>query len=236
MSALALEASTALAAWRAGAKAVLAAGGSRSNLLVTIQQPCNLNQDWLTARSPHKFASRGDDIRDVANTIFPEKLAARAATRDQLYEMYLERHDRTGRWRRGRHAWGTYFERLVRFPASNVNQLERVINKLRAWPTRSTTGLVFHLSSPAVDAPRTRGGPCWHYGELLWNADGTLDLVAVYRNHDFFNKVLGNYIGLGRLLRFICTAADKNPGRLVCHSVHAYHEGSQASLLAMLSE
>lgn len=236
MSSLVVEGDTALAAWKEGVAAVLAAGGQRSNLLVTVQHPCELDPNWLIARSPHRFAPRGDDIRDVANTIFPEKLAARSGTRVALYEQYLKRHDRTRRWQRGRHAWGTYFERLIRFPASGVNQLERAIDKLRTWPTRNTTGLVFHLSSPAVDAPRTRGGPCWHYGEILWNADGSLDLVAVYRNHDFFNKALGNYIGLGRLLRFICDQSGKRPGTLVCHSVHAYHEGSQAALRAMATE
>lgn len=236
MSSLVVEGGTALDAWKMGVAAVLAAGGHRKNLIVTIQRPCDVDPTWLLARSPHRFAPRGDDIRDVANTIFPEKLALRVDTRAALYEQYLKRHDRTRRWRRGQHAWGTYFERLIRFPASGVNQLDRAIVKLRTWPTRNTTGLVFHLSSPAVDAPRTRGGPCWHYGELLWNADGSLDLVAVYRNHDYFNKVLGNYIGLGRLLRFICEQSGKRPGALVCHSVHAYHEGSQGALRALAGE
>lgn len=223
----------AIEAWRTGVAVLLNAGGELSNLITTIQQPCVVDTSWLTDHSPHRFSTKGDDIRDVANTIFPAKLSARAADRQNLYAMYLQRHDRVRRWKRGRHAWGTYFERLVRFPLSGVNQLDRVIDKLRNWPTRNTTGLVFHLSSPAVDAPRTRGGPCWHYGELLWNADSSIDLVAVYRNHDFYNKVLGNFIGLGRLLEFICEQSGKHPGKLVCHSVHAYHDGSVQALRAM---
>jgi thymidylate synthase len=224
---------TALEAWRMGVTALLKAGGELTNLITTIQQPCVIEPSWLVDRSPHKFSNRGDDIRDVANTIFPTKLVARAASRTSFYDMYLQRHDRARTWAHGRHAWGTYFERLVRFPSSGVNQLERVIDKLRNWPTRNTTGLVFHLSSPAVDAPRTRGGPCWHFGELLWNADNSIDLVAVYRNHDFYNKVLGNFIGLGRLLEFICEQSGKQPGKLICHSVHAYHDGSIRALRAM---
>lgn len=226
---------TSLDAWRAGVRLLMSAGGELSNLITTIQLPCLIETNWLIERSPHRFSDNGDDIRDVANTIFPEKLAMRAANRTNLYDMYLLRHDRVHRWRRGRHAWGTYFERLIRFPSSGVNQLERVIQKLQTWSVRNTAGLVFHLSSPAVDAPRTRGGPCWHYGELLWNADGTIDLVAVYRNHDFHNKVLGNFIGLGRLLRFICDQSGKQPGKLVCHSIHAYHDGSIRALRAMAS-
>jgi len=228
-----VEGDNGLEAWQKGVRAVLAAGGQVSNLITTIHQPCIVDLAWLKNCSPHSFSNKGDNVKDVANTIFPDKLRQRAVDRNAFYEMYLARHDRAHRWQRGRHAWGTYFERLVRFPKSGVNQLERVIVKLRTWPIRNTTGLVFHLSSPAVDAPRTRGGPCWHYGELLWNADDSLDLVAVYRNHDFFNKVLGNFIGLGRLLEFICEQSGKSPGTLVCHSVHAYYDGSMHAMKAL---
>jgi hypothetical protein len=57
---------------------------------------------------------------------------------------------------------------------------------------------------------------------VLWGRDDVIDLVAVYRNHDFLKKALGNYIGLGQLLQFIAAESDKKPGRVVCHSVHAY--------------
>lgn len=233
MSVMAVEQQTSLEAWRVGVSALLGAGGTLNNLMTTIQKPCAIDPAWLVDRSPHRFTAKGDNIRDVANTIFPAKIAARVTDRADLYETYLRRHDRAHHWKRGRHAWGAYFERLVRFPSSGVNQLERVINKLSTWPVRNTTGLVFHLSSPAIDAPRTRGGPCWHYGELLWHAGDLIDLVVVYRNHDFCNKVLGNFIGLGRLLRFICDQSGKRPGRLVCHSVHAYHEQSAHVLRSM---
>ena len=215
-----------LRAWRAGVDQLLRAGGDLKNLVTIIDRPCDIDPSWLIDRSPRRFATRGDDIRNVANTLFPEKLSQRAADRMALYSMYLQRHDRTRRWRRGRNTWGTYFERLIRFPPGDVNQLERAIRKLNTWPRRNTTGLVFHLSSPVIDAPRTRGGPCLQFVEILWNAESTLDLVAVYRNHDFYNKVLGNLIGLGRLLQFICNQSGKRPGKLICHSVHAYHDSS----------
>lgn len=230
-----VEAQTALEAWQLGADRLLQEGGQVSNLMTTILDPCAEDPAWLTDHSPACFKAGGDDARDVANTLFPSKIADRSIDRADLYAQYLRRHDRTRRWRRGRNAWGTYFERLIRFPPTEVNQLERVIEKLNNWPKRNTTGLVFHLSSPSVDAPRTRGGPCWHYGELLWNADGTLDLVAVYRNHDFFNKVLGNFVGLGRLLQFICAEGGKQPGRLVCHSVHAYFDSSQQQMRKLVA-
>ena len=229
-----VESDSSVDAWKGGVNLLLSEG-PQANLITTIRHPCKIDPAWLTERSPHRFRAGANNIRDVANTIFPLRLAARLPSRADLYSAYLKRHDRVRTWTRGRHVWGTYFERLIRFPPTDVNQLERAIDKLRTWPRRNTTGLVFHLSSPVLDAPRTRGGPCWHYGELLWNADGTLDLVAVYRNHDFFNKVLGNFVGLGRLLDFISRESGKQPGRLISHSVHAYFDATATTMRSAIA-
>lgn len=233
MTANFIEEASALDAWKNGAALLLKMHGEVSNLITTINQPCVVNSDWLKIHSPRSVRVSSDDARDVANTLFPEKIYRKATNRDELYKKYLAAHDRVSGWRTRHHAWGTYFERLIRFPPDGINQLERAIGKLNTWPQRNTTGLVFHLSSPVVDAPRTRGGPCWHFGEILWNADDSLDLVVVYRNHDYFNKVLGNFVGLGRLLKFICDASGKKPGKLICHSVHAYFDSSQQQLRSL---
>lgn len=234
MSIEVVEKATALEAWRAGCAVLLTSHGETSNLMTMIDNPCVVDDQWLVQYSPHRFKAGADDARDVANTLFPQRTCERSANRGDLYSRYLKAHDRARKFQRGHHAWGTYFERLVRFPPGGVNQLERAIEKLNTWPQRNTTGLVFHLSSPAIDAPRTRGGPCWQFAEILWNADESLDLVVVYRNHDFFNKVLGNFIGLGRLLRFICSSTGKQPGKLVCHSVHAYSDSSHHQLRSLI--
>ncbi len=234
MSIQTVRGDTPLEAWRSGCAELLSSGGEICNLMTIVAQPCAVDDLWLVQHSPARFKAGSDDAWDVANTLFPQRTYERSADRTDLYSRYLKAHDRARRWQRGRHAWGTYFERLVRFPPDGVNQLERAIQKLNTWPQRNTTGLVFHLSSPAIDAPRTRGGPCWQFAEILWNADDSLDLVVVYRNHDFFNKVLGNFVGLGRLLHFICSSANKRPGKLVCHSVHAYFDCSQQQLRALI--
>lgn len=223
----------ALEGWRAGAARILESGHVQ-NLITTIANPCVLEPDWLVDRSPRRIRRKNDDIRDVVDTIFPIDLARRFANRRALFESYLVRHDRASRWPRNRGRWGTYFERLIRFPGlRRINQLETAIEKLRSWPVRNTTGIVFHLSSPESDRPRTRGGPCWHFGELLWQPGDVLDLVAIYRNHDFLNKALGNFIALGQLLAFICRESGKEPGRLVCHSVHAFNGGRVSDLKSL---
>ncbi|MFM0244919.1 thymidylate synthase family protein [Paraburkholderia sediminicola] len=233
MSIPAVQGTNALQAWHAGC-ILLLDRGDVCNLITTVDQPCQTGDEWLEQHSPASFKAGAADARDVANTLFPQRTYERATTRADFYARYLKIHDRAHGWQRGRHAWGTCFERLVRFPPDGVNQLERAIEKLNSWPQRNTTGLVFHLSSPIVDAPRTRGGPCWQFAEILWNVDDSLDLVVVYRNHDFFNKVLGNFVGLGRLLHFICAASNKRPGKLVCHSVHAYFDCSQQQLRSLI--
>lgn len=219
-----------LEAWRNGATQVLKCR-EVFDLFTTIEQPEMFDTGWLETRSPRILGLVGDDLREVVKTIFPYELAARSLTRADLYREYLRRHDRAMKYRRNRSAWGTYFERLIRFPDHpETNQLETAIQKLSNWKTRSGSSLVFHLSTPARDTPRTRGGPCWQFGEIVWRPSGCLDLVVVYRNHDFFNKALGNFIGLGQLLRFICAASGKSVGQLKCHSVHAYNGGSVGGL------
>jgi hypothetical protein len=226
MTARNVAGATALDAWRLGAAAVLN-DGEVFNLFTVIEQPAAFDPDWLIPFSPRHRGLAGDDLREVIKTIFPYDLARRFAQRADLYDQYLRRHDRAMKFVRNRGAWGTYFERLVRFPGHpETNQLETVIQKLLHWQTRSGTGLVFHLSTPARDTPRTRGGPCWQFGEIVWHTGNRLDLVVVYRNHDFFNKALGNFIGLGQLLNFICIASNKNvevPREFRLPRVDGYH-------------
>ena len=227
MTALNVSGPDALAAWKIGASRI-ASTGDLFNLFTTIDDPTSADEGWYSDYCPSLQGSR-DTLRDVAQTIFPTRLASRSSTRQSLYDGYLRAHDRGRSWQRNRGSWGTYFERLVRFPPDGVNQLDRAIQKLGAWQ-RTTTAFVFHLSTCTVDQPRRLGGPCWQYGELLWREGGVLDLSVTYRNHDFFNKALGNFVGLGQLLSFICTESGKTPGKLFCHSVHAYSSASMSRL------
>jgi thymidylate synthase len=92
---------------------------------------------------------------------------------------------------------------------------------LTTWQ-RKEAAIVMHLSAPHIDRLKPIGSPCLQFVEVLWDANDTINLVALYRNHDFLKKALGNFIGLARLLAFIAKEANKTPGKLVCHSVRAY--------------
>jgi len=219
-------------AWKRAARLILDRG-EQTNLSVTIGAPLSLQRASFERMNPKLVVPTADDIFKVGNTIFPASLSGRVRTRKELYHRYgaiMSRLRRNG----GLGSWGSYFERLTSFGETKINQLDRVIDKLNSWPVASKTGLVFHLSSPETDAPRTRGGPCWHFGELLCHRDGTVDMFAVYRNQDYFNKALGNFLGLAQLLDFICRQSNHQPGKLICNAAHAFNGGRKADLAALL--
>lgn len=217
MTAHLVQGTNAMDAWlKCGRHLLGQPGAEQNNLVVEIESPGHWETDWFKRINPRAVHIRGEDPNDVANTIFPASTWRKSATRGELYHRYARAHARGKR-----KSWGTYFLRLIDFGTSHVNQLERAIHVLNSWENEPGTAIVFHLTSPETDAPRPLGGPCLQLCQLQsWN--GSIDLTAVYRNHDYFNKALPNFIGLGRLQQFICGESGRQPGRLVCVSGHAY--------------
>ncbi len=213
---------TAVEAWRRGAELVMAAPNHMlRNLITEITNPTVSNEVWYRQFDP-KSVGGTDRLSVVAKVLFPAEPKDAAEGRLDYYERW-RRVLVKGRATRLLHSsWnGTYFERLLSLDGSE-NQIERAIHVLSDWDIRSETAFVAHLSCPRLDAPRPRGAPCLQYIELLWHQDETIDMIALYRNHDFLNKALGNFLGLGRLLNFITAESKKTAGRLICHSARAY--------------
>lgn len=197
--------------------------GSVNNLVIDIENPCDFDnlENWIHDYNP--INHNGDNIKDVINTIFPYKLYSRYPVRSELYSRYKSVYERAWSFR----SWGTYFQRLIsygkHFEGNHPNQLERAITALRRNRNQKSS-ITFHLTDSGLDAnTRPRGAPCWHYGELICHQDRSVDLVAVYRNHDYFNKALGNFIGLSKLLQFLCSESGRNPKSLIIHSIHAHY-------------
>jgi thymidylate synthase len=211
----------AVEAWKAGCQAILTAQDSRiRNLITEIGNPTVLHPDWFRNYNPMSVGA-DDRLSVVAKVLFPEHPRAGGETREQYYSRWAAVLRRGRKTRRPHSSWGsTYFERLLSLDGSD-NQLERAIHVLSTWQ-RKETAIVMHLSAPCVDKLKPIGSPCLQFVEVLWSADDTVDLVALYRNHDFLKKSLGNFIGLGRLLAFIASESNKKPGKLICHSVRAY--------------
>lgn len=222
-----------LDAWQQACRFLKLNHKSYFNLILEIDNPTDFIdlEVWIFKRNPKDFGS-SENILDVINTIFPYKLYERYhfANRNDFFNSYKDIYLK-GKRIKTRQSWGTYFQRLLNYSKhftdlSAANQLENAIVAL-SGPKTPKNSIVFHLSSSVLDSSNTRlrGAPCWHFGELLCNSSSnTVDLFAVYRNHDYFNKTLGNLIGLSKLLHFICIESGRNPGKLIIHSANAYYD------------
>ena len=212
-----IKSATVHGAWIDAVGDLLQAPKPIDNLLLEVTDPLRCAPLWLTAHCPRSLGLGVDSIRNVANTIFPERQLSSFSSRADFYSHFAQVYSRGGRARRNRYAWGTYYQRLTDYGDLHLNQLERAVACMCRWQTPSLTAFVFHLSAADRDGPRKRGAPCLQYIELLDHGLNGLGLVAVYRNHDYFGKVLGNLIGLSRLIRFVCDATGRHSGSLVCH-------------------
>ena len=213
-------------AWKAAA-ALLLEDGDRFNLNVHVADPATSNEAEV-ARFCHRRVAPdiSKSVFDVANTIFPATGPLHSGDLNRFFSHYQKVYERGQR--RHRQAWGTYFLRLVSFGAAKENQLRKIINGLTTWKSRPRAAFVVHLSSAEVDNPRHMGAPCWQYAQFIRNGDDVLSLSAVYRSHDYFQKALGNFVGLTRLLRFICAHSGMTPGTLTCLSTYASLQNEQA--------
>lgn len=232
-------------AWVAALDALVTGGGDAVNLTVAIADPTveregvrQILDRFINERRRTKRNSV-ERVSTVANTLFPsawylpERLGADAA--DHLYK--LEQVAR--RVSRRRNPRGTYFERMVAWPGpakQEFNQLDQAIRRLRSARERGhqrgheyEVGLAMpadEIAVPVLVAGKdrsTRGFPCLsHLSFSLLH--GAVNLLAVYRSHDFISRAYGNYLGLGRVLQFVAHESGFPGGELTCVSASATAE------------
>jgi thymidylate synthase len=219
-------------AWKAATK-LLVDEGDRFNLTVHITSPTALNEADV-APFCHRLVLPGSSksVYDVANTIFPAAAALHSGDLDQFFAHYHRVYKRGQR--RHRTAWGTYYLRLTAFGKGQKNQLRKIISVLTEWRSQPRAAFVIHLSSTDLDNPRVMGAPCWQYAQFIRSGDNTLSMTAVYRSHDYFQKALGNFVGLTRLLRFVCQHSKMTPGTLTCLSTYATLQSQKAKTRQLL--
>ncbi len=233
-------------AWLAALEYLCACGGKTANLIVGIER---VDEEEIVIRQLFdKFIERKIErkklypISTVANTIFPWALyhpRLGSMARQHLYKMFRQGYSVERRYHANNR--GTYFQRMIAWPAKGgeVNQLENVIKRLRSELARiNPFSSIYELSIgepeeyieqegiadiqvylPGYDT-RTMGFPCLSHICLTFHK-GRIDMTALYRNQYFISKAYGNYLGLSRLLRFICQEVDCEAGELVCIASHA---------------
>ncbi len=175
--------------------------------------------DYLRTHSGNGFL-----VQTVANTIFPQAIYEEHGHPD-FYQVYIEKI--FPRLKRSSQDWGRYFERMIAYPSPNgtINLLEDLVAKMKKNVCKeSTYRNIYELPiyNPLKDSSGSpRGGQCLSYLSFKLDKDNHLLLSAIYRNHYYTEKLLGNLIGLGRLMAFVASEANVSVGSLSILSTHA---------------
>jgi len=105
-----------------------------------------------------------------------------------------------------------------------INQLWDIVGRIRDDHNRSRNKFELSLFDPERDVDGSPyGGQCLSFlsFKLLPGSEKRLALTALYRNHYYIEKLLGNLIGLGRLMAFVAVEGGVNLGPLTVVSTHA---------------
>ena len=210
------------------------------NLVVQIQNIELINTEYHKRIT--EFAKSSGMIlpNQVAYTIFPFKLYKPGRSREELYKKYKLYYDKT---RDCPHSgWGTYFNRMIHYcpdgnKANEVDQLGSIIDSINKRKVNYGASYVMVIPYPKSDIKKKMGAPCLNYVTIqveninIGNKSRAVNLLAVYRNHDFLERAYGNYYGLCKLLQYIASETSSAPGRVTCISSHAYVQKKKACLL-----
>lgn len=227
-------------AWLADLEHLHAHNGEQLNLITTIVDPnpvradtqmVGILDDWLLRKGLQR-------VDTVANTIFPVAYLRGCANRQEFYDRYLERLPRLKK--QPKNKLGTYFGRLIQYPATldvrrgaTFNQIEAIIRKLEKQLTSNGPKRFAYQAQifiPNRDTMSTMGFPCMSFVSFQLDAQKRLCLTAIYRNQYYFQRALGNFIGLARLQRFVAEATNLEQGSLSVLACHAKFDvgGKQA--------
>jgi thymidylate synthase len=104
------------------------------------------------------------------------------------------------------------------------NQLWNIVERIRDEHVRALNKFELSLFDPVRDVDNSPyGGQCLSFlsFKIVPGAEKTLSLTAMYRNHFYVEKLLGNLIGLGRLMAFVARETGLKVGALTVVSTHA---------------
>lgn len=216
-----IQSNNCLTAWRDVCQHILQ-NGDGFNLLVEIQNPLAFTSVQLSEITNSGLIT-SSQLNDVINTIFPYKLWLRSPTlsNNQFYDKHEQLYLRgKSLHKKNRSRWGNYFLRFTKFGINQSNQLQPIIDGINTRTNDQKACYIMHVSSIDTDNnTRVIGNPCLQYVQFGFY-NNALHLSAVYRNHDFLTKALGNYIGLARLLEFVCNNTNKPMGSITIQSLH----------------
>jgi hypothetical protein len=225
-------------AWLAASQSVYGLSGHEGyHVVIDIDSPASLSQrDAAVMQAVDTFlALHGENpflVRTVANTIFPQA-TYEAHGSPNFYDIYIKRV--FPRLKRSPRDWGRYFERMMAYPGPDgpVNLLaDLVADMKRNVAAERTFRNIYEL--PIYNPMKDRTGSpigrqCLSYMSFKLDDENRLLLSAVFRNHFYTEKLLGNLIGLGRLMEFVAAEVGVPVGPLSVLSTHAHVDAAGAT-------
>lgn len=214
-------------AWREAVRAVdNAPEHSAYNVIIDVTDPVagTTRRDPRVAIVEQFLNSHEKSLETVANTLFPSALYhCYGAPKffDVFRDRVLDKVRRNKRWS------GYYFERMIQYPVPQgepLNQLWDIVERIRDKRVRACNKFELSLFDPIRDVDRSPyGGQCLSFlsFKIVPGSTRTLTLTALYRNHFYIEKLLGNLIGLGRLMAFVAQESNVSIGSLTIVSTHA---------------
>jgi thymidylate synthase len=215
-------------AWLAATRCVSAQPNYEAlNVVIDIAQPdieSTVDIGICTEVDQFLQANQKPPTRSVANTIFPQDVYERHGA-PAFYEVYLTKIFP----RKASGDWGRYFERMINLPngAQNrpTNPLDGLVQKMRSHlhENERTFKNIYELAiyDPARDAGRVMNRQCLSFLSFKLTDERRLMLTALYRNHYYMQRLLGNLLGLANLMKFIAQETKIDVGSLTIVSTHA---------------
>jgi hypothetical protein len=216
-------------AWLAAVKTVDGMQGHEAhNVIIDVVNPTwdNTRDHPIVAAVDDFLRARDKSVLTVANTIFPTILYEKYGA-PEFFKVF---HERILPKVRLKERWsGYYFERMTDYPTRSgkpFNPLWNIVERMRNFDTNPSYNkyelTVFDPERDIDNSPY--GGQCLSFlsFKLIAGQSGRqLGLTAVYRNHFYIEKLLGNLLGLGRLMEFVAKESNTVMGPLTVISTHA---------------
>lgn len=206
-----------------------------NNVIIDIKNPCLVgSQDVNIINTVDNFLrgiEKPTSLNTVANTIFPQSLYSKHGS-PEFYDVYERVYDRI----KQPNEWGRYFHRMIYRISENgvpINQLRNLVEKLKSMVDGNrrykniyeldVDGLTQGISiyDPYKDGNRLRNRQCLSFMSFKLEKSNQLNLTAMYRNQYYVERLLGNLIGLARLMNFIGQEVAVDIGQLTVISTHA---------------
>ncbi|NOU20594.1 MAG: hypothetical protein HOO93_02195 [Methyloglobulus sp.] len=202
------------------------------NLLLDIKSPFEISEnDKIIFNLVDEFlgSKGGKRLDTVADTIFPSSFYKNGF--DHMIEEYPKFIEKLPKKCLG--SWGsTYAYRLMQtkeLDGKNFSPIKKIIENIRK---NSSHGKRHELNLTSFDGDiriydpnkgddKFMGGPCLSHISIKVINSEFINLTALYRNHFYIERLLGNLIGLSKLQSCIAQETNLKPGCLVIHSTAA---------------